>query len=485
MSVVTREQFDGRFSAAQLDSLVNSLLVPMHEFAFTSNLFHRFFGVLTGAADGERTYTSDPQAAIGSNTKDRMLMNACLRFQYPKIAARVQESIEGELHWLTTERYVYEDIPLYTWRTSKFATKYPGVAVMNVVPVWHTLEDYDKMDVNFFLEDADILLNPYGDGTPAALISSTLSPNPNDIYLRDKTTYVSYPWFSDGEHRIARDLDNEIWQLALNTSIQSYNNETLGVQSRRVVQVKIPAPTIPSGAILYPVYPGTNQIIPQAQAMFIDDDDQWVYTFWIYTLVHPTFEAETVDLMSAGEFWKLYPYISFKYLTEEVAHPQVRVTRGSETVVYTGPTATETTEVGPLATLVNHEQGIFHLNYDTCQRTYAWNCLCNNDSWPRDAMLRVFYKVHPDYLPLDMRNYRTNIFEAVCARIATELPFANCGCAYDVGYIAQMHVLANSERTYTAGNNVIDKVRYGNLYGQVVAAEIMNEATKHERPVLL
>lgn len=486
MSVVTRDQFDGQLSPTQLDALVNSLLVPMVEFGQKSGLSHRMFGVITGSSDGERTYASDPNQTNRSAAQDRYLINACLRFQYPQIAAKVQESIESELHWLTTTRYVYEDIPLRSWRAEKLQTKYPGVETMNVIPVWTALEAYERVPVTVFIETADITANPYGDSTPAALINSELTPNPHEMYLRDTTTYVVHPWFNDAGHRIARDLNNDVWQLALDIVREPYSVQTLGVQSKRILQIKIdaPNPALPAGATLYPVYPGTTQKIPQARDMFADEDDKWVYTFWIYTLVHPDFEAETIDLMSAGEFWKLYPYISFKYFTEAVAYPQVRVTLGDVTTLYTGITAVEdVSEVGPLATLVNHELGIFHLNYDTCSRSYAWNCLCN--AWPEDVMLRIYYKVNPDYLPADMRNYRNSIYEAVCAHIAADLPLVNCGCAIDVGYIAQMHVLANSERIYTTQGNVIDRVRYGNLYGHVLTTEIMNEAPKYERPVWL
>lgn len=462
MSLITPEQFRINWTQAQVDKRINELPLSELEFSKISSLYHRAFGVLTGSADGEQIAKPESRNADPQTAKDRFVLNSCVRWQYPRLADGIIAALEADIGYALTDRYVTEEIDFPT-PSFKFQTLLRGVAAMNVTQVWHDV--LLDVPVSPFMQlDVDVVeMSP---GTYAARVDDRLFTNPNDVFLRGND-YRVWPWFSDSTSPLSRNKISHYWQLPINSRVRDYApSDVINAQHKKYVIVDIPAQEIPVGGEIFPVYAGTEQKIGQAKEMeIIDDGDTWRFTFYIYTLVHHDFVAETTDLI-AGEFWKLYSTIDFKYVIDTEVLPQIVVTRGSEI---------ETFE--PTLTIVDRELGIFHLNYDTCWP--QWNCLCQD--WPRTVRLRYNYKISPNYVKPKMQAQIGRLLEAAASRIAAELPTFNCNCAVDYGFIAKNQTVYTDTYLSLQTETVVDKVRYGRLHGQLFYAEVLNESAKYAR----
>jgi hypothetical protein len=464
MSLITPEQFRVNWTQAQVDDRINAL-EPLSEIAFSklSSLYHRFFGVLTGANDGEQIAKPESRNADPQTAKDRFVLNSCVRWQYPQIMDGIVADMESNIGYAITERYVTEDIPLLGIHSRRFQTKLKGIAALNVRQVWHDV----LLDVplTVFMETGleGVLINP---NTYAARIDDRLFTNPNDVFLRGDD-YTVWPWFSDGTSPLSRNRVDHYWQLPINSRVRPYVAATpINVQHKKYVTVDIPAQEIPAGGQIFPVYPGTNQKIPQAQNMQVLESGDWRFTFYIYTLVHHDFYAETVDLI-AGEFWKLYSTVDFKYVIDTAVAPAILVNRGTTQEI-----------LDPTLTLVDREDGVFHLNWDDCG-PQALEYLCEN--WPQSIYLRISYKTSPDYINPLMRDGIGRLIAAAAARIASELPTYNCNCSVDYGFIAYNQTAYTDSYVSTQTGVVVDKLKYGRLQGQLYYAEVLNEAKKYAR----
>lgn len=461
MSQITPEQFRVGWTQTQVDKRINELPMGELEFSQISSLYHRFFGVLTGASDGEQIAKPEARNADRQLSKDSFVLNSCVRYQYPRLVDGIVSNMEAELGYALTDRYITEEVAFPT-PSFKFQTLMKGVAKMNVAQVWHDV----LLDVSVtpFLE-LDIPVVEITTGTYGARIDDRLYTNPNDVYLRS-ADFRTWPWFSDSTSPLSRNKVDHYWQLPINSRARSFAplTDVINSQHKKYVIVDIPAQTIPTGGVIHPVYAGTNQIIPQAKPMEVVEG-MWRFTLYVYTLVHHDFVAETTDLI-AGEFWKLYSTIDFKYVIDTAVLPQVIITRG---------TVVETFE--PTLTLVDRELGIFHLNYDSCLP--QWDCLCQD--WPRTVRLRYSYKTETQYLKLKMQEQIGRLRDAAAARIASELPTYSCNCAVDYGFIAKNQTVYTDTYLSLQTETVVDKVRYGRLHGQLFYAEVMNDAPKYAR----
>lgn len=484
MSLITPEQFRPSWTQAQVDQYINEMPVPALNFAVMSSLFHRFYGVLNGSNDGERQAVQDPGIDNTSMTPDRYILNACARYAYPRIANSVLSELESVVGYHLTPRYVTETIPFQSSH-HKLISQYPGVERLNVGRVWTTLPDLQEVEVYPFVQELttadNTVVYPFGDGglTPAARVSDQLVKNPNDVIIRNESGAI-FPWFSDSGHMLSRTLGS-YWQLPLAVNRRAYSGEDLLVQHKKFVYVDILAPTLPTGATIYPVYPGSTQIIPQAKPMQIvidGDDTLWRFWFYVYTLVHPDFVSETVDLQ-VGEFYKLYPFISFKYAMDTTVDPQLVVTYGDEEIVLTPDEDT----AYPKLTLVNQAYGIFHFNYDSCANFIDRWCKCHDT--PETIMLRYSYKTNPDFLPDRYKNQIGRLLDAAAARIAADLPTEDCGCDVPWGFIKEKKGALPHQTFSDVSGNVIDRFRYGTAFGQLEYANMLANAARYSRPVEL
>lgn len=480
MSLITPEQFRPSWTQAEVDAFVNQMPITEFQFAVISSLVQRYFGVITGSQDGERTAIQDPSSADRSDTPDRFILNSCARYAFPRIADSVVSGLEQEIGYNLTPRYVTELVP-YQTANGKFQTTYPGVEAFNVQRVWYPLEGLDAVELDPFVQEileADVT-TPYSDSTPAALVDASLVSNPNDVILRSPSG-SEYPWFSDDGHRILRTVDNH-WQLALATNKKNYTGGSILVQHKKLMFVDITPPTLPTGAEIFPVYPGTNQIIHQAKPMQViteGEDTFWRFWFYNFTLVHPDFVVETIDLQ-AGEFYKLYPFIEFKYAIDEEVKPEIVITRGSHVTVLVGGSSNNY----PRITSVNPGYGIFHVNYDSCCRTV--DAYCRSYGSPETVMMRFSYKTNPKNLPVQYRDQIGRLTEAAAGRIAADIPTTDCGCEVPFGFIKDKKSALPSATFSDLTGNIIDRYRYGTAFGHIEYANALANALRYSRPINL
>jgi hypothetical protein len=483
MSLITSEQFRPSWTQAQVDLFVNQMPITALQFAVTSSLFHRFFGVLNGSNDGERIAVQDPADSSRSDTPDRFILNACARYAFPRVADSVVSALEQEIGYALTPRYVTETVP-YQTSHGKFQTLYPGVEKFNVRRVWYALEDYAEIPLDPFVEELSIvgggIVYPYSDGgvTPAVRVDDKLVTNPNEIIIRNASGAI-FPWFSDTGHPMVR--ENGYWQLALAVNRKAYNSEDLLIQHKKLMYVDVPVPTLPAGAKFFPVYPDSTQIIHQAKPMQVvtdGDDTYWRFWFYNYTLVHPDFVAETVDLQ-VGEFYKLYPYISFMYNVEETVKPEIVITYGDEEIILTPDDDT----VYPKLTLTDSSYGVFHVNYESCRDYIDEWCRCNDG--PTSIMMRFSYKTNPGLLPVRYQQQIGRLMEAAAGRIAAELPTTDCGCEVPYGFIADKKKALPTATFSDLTGNIIDRFRYGSAFGHIEYANALATAMRYSRPVQL
>jgi hypothetical protein len=481
MSLITPEQFRPTWTQAQVDNYVNQMPITALQFAVTSSLFHRFFGVLNGSNDGERIAVQDTEDSSRSDTPDRFILNACARYAFPRVADSVISGLEQEIGYALTPRYVTEYVP-YQTAHGKFQTVYPGVERFNVRPVWYALEGYEAIELDPFIqeiEETDVVF-PFSDLiTPAARVDDTLVTNPNDVVLRGEDGQI-YPWFKDNTHQMTRNLGN-YWQLPIAINRKNYAGGSILVQHKKLMYVDIPVPTLPAGARFYPVYPGSHQIIHQARPMQVVTeglDTYWRFWFYNYTLVHPDFVTETIDLQ-AGEFYKLYPYISFKYVIEETVKPEIVLTYGHEEVILT---PTDSVNY-PRLTLVDPAYGLFHVNYESCERLIDNWCRCNDT--PTTIMMRFSYRTNPSLLPEKYQQQVGRLLDAASGRIAAMLPTTDCGCEVPWGYIKEKKSALPSATFSDLTGQIIDRFRFGSETGHIEYANAMGNALRYSRPVQL
>ncbi len=486
MSLITPYQMNQMgLTQDQVDAVINSFPITELEFSAKSSLFHRFFGVITGSPDGEITFIRDTASPNRSDTPDKFLLNSCARFAYPRVAQEVFDSTEQLLGYAFTPRYITEDQPFQRFDLPpyyrnrrfhgapfldpdwKFRTNYPGVERMNVMPLWTTIEGYEEVEVPVFVEEG--LVASTISGAPTARISDILTQNPRDVILRLTSTAARLATFVDDTHPLTHDLVDSVWEIPLSTDMQSFNvvTDRVTVQHRKYVYIDIVPPTLTLGQTLHPVYPGTNQIIPEAKAKQVLGNGNWRYTFYVYTLVNHEFVAEDTNLV-VGEFYKLYPYISFRAFQEIEALPSIIITRGETEII-----------VEPTLSLVNSEHGIFHLNYSECHDTEAFNCLCQD--WPQSVTLRYHYRTNPDYLPQYFRNQRSTLLEAMAGKIAAGIPTDDCGCEVPYGYIKEMQFVYTDAYIDTQTKVVVEKLRHGTIKGQMNYTTAINKTQPYRQ----
>lgn len=459
MTVVTPQFFDSGYTQAELDDLINDSPMSMLEFAQTSGLYSRFYGVLTGADEGLPMLDDQGQPAK-TGRWERFVFTNCTRQGYWKKAFEAIAEMEALVNHRLSKRYVVETNPFPN--SYVIQTETPGVAALNVARSW-TLLDAD-VPLSPMIATDITMEQPYigdGDQTWYGRIASIDNPNPKDVFFRrnGKGTIVSV--HTDDSHPVERDGTD--WLVPLDTRRTAYDplTDVIDIQNKKFITVDIPIPVgLPAGAAVVPVYPGTRQIIPQAKERRTVGGN-WRFTFYIYTLVHPEFTGSTVDLI-AGEFYKLFPAIDFMYYREVAAEAVLIYTFGTETETYTSPALT--------ASLVDGEKGIVHISYDNCQVTdplaFPW---CSKwGTYPSKIQLRLSYRVEPQALSQKLRAQVPAMKNAIVAKVAAELPTQDCGCEVNVGYIFQMQTAFNDEYINTYTGMGVTRIKHGQLQGQII-----------------
>lgn len=261
---------------------------------------------------------------------------------------------------------------------------------------------------------------------PIVLADSSIFENPADVQMRNGNTGNTYTPLKLAGY--PKRVGNN-WEIPIDTKLSGFDpGAPVHLQHRKHLILDVDPPVSPpAGATLHPVYPGTNQIIAQAKSPQVLGNGKTRYTFFIYALVHPAFRFETVDLVK-GEFYKLYPEISIKALSENAQQAQIVWVKGG----------TEKTVDVTLKPVLGQD-GVFHVVLDdevVCDPCSIWADLgCCEQDTPETIKLRFWYKTSPARLDEIYQRQIPAVRQAICHRVAAELPIMDCGCKVTAGFI--------------------------------------------------
>jgi hypothetical protein len=470
MSQVDMRDFAPELSTDAATEVWNTLPYSYLDFAKDVTLYSRVYGVLTGAQEGP-----ERQDMLS------YVLNSCARSALIRLLREVVSATELAAGYTLSERYVVEDhiVP----SDGKGQLDLAGVESVNVKREWYDADDigtYEDIEVHYYVI-LDATVDVAGSKAYVQLPIDVVD-NPWNALVRDRNSQHGYTYAQD--EPVTRESGSpDYWKVPINTSVRSYApGDTIDVQHRQYAYVDLtPSLTLPEGAVLEPVYPGTNQIIPQAKPMEVLDSGDYRYWFYVYTLVLPSFTHRTVDLLSP-ELYKMFPTIDFKYWVEEAAYPELWVTTGYDQEALIYDPLDPDVEGTPVVTLVDGYHGVYHANTDTCSEVLNSWCLATNCvDRPITARIRIYYKVNPESLPKKLLSQVPMLLRAILYRIAADIPVGSCGCPIDFGFIyeQQMNMVDVVENAYTGQTTT--RFRHGTRAGQIEYSKILETVTRHTR----
>lgn len=456
MPFVSLDSFAPGLSEDQAYEVLNTMAVDFLEFSEKSSLYARMYGVLTGAEEGNE------------ELKD-LVANSCLRTSLMDLLYEVQTDAEMRAGYPLADRFHEEFFAVIVNR--KMQTTYPGIEEFNVERVWYPLDGYDEQAVTFnVITDAVIELDS---GVHYVQMPVDVVGDPLSTYSRLRSdggafTYAATPIVE----RVSGTPDH--WKVPIDTSKKTYTSGEVDVQDRSYVYVDITTPTLEVGQNLEPVYPGSNQIIPQAKPMETPSVGVSRYWFHPYSLVLSQFDQRTVNLR-IPETYKLYPKIEFRYWVSEDFFLELVVTQGDTVTTYQFDPSADPQVSGVRAELIDPEHGIFHIVVDPGFSIVS--CLSGlvTPLIPYSATFKVKYKTSPSSLEAKYRNQIVGISRAIVQRVASELPLEGCYCPITAGYIKYQQTVMGSKTTNLFTGYQVDKLEYGNKLGQIAYATFMNQ----------
>jgi hypothetical protein len=351
-------------------------------------------------------------------------INDCLRNNLWRKLHEVLVETEVRIGYNLAASYHYEEVVFPEFGKGK--TRWPGVSLFNVRPTWTAITGYGPFSISTLAVEDATVNNP--GSQPIVLADASIFENPLDIQMRNGDTGNTYlPLALSG---YPKRVGNN-WEIPIDVKRSAFDPlAPVDLQHRKhlILDVDPPAAgSVPAAATVHPVYPGTNQVIPQAKPARVLGNGKTRYTFYIYALVHPAFRFETVNL-ERGEFYKLYPEIEFKALSETSVQAEVIWTKG-------GTSKTINVTLLPAFT----EDGVFHIVFENkviLDPMEMWVTMkCDDQYTPESLKLRYWYKTDPTKLDEKYSRQVPALRTAICHRVAAELPILDCGCRVGAGFI--------------------------------------------------
>lgn len=424
-------------SQAQTDMLINSLLV--------SKLRWSEIACFGGYAYGVDTYCPDCEDC-------RSFFNKCLRNSVVPQLVAAQELAERLLNYDLTPRYISHT---QRWDGTRRIQLKAGIEAINVTPTVTSLGVDYLVDITYpIIEDVTMVAD--SGGQCVASLDVTLFHNPNKAVFRKRTTNEIIPRAVSSEYpkRVGSD-----WAVALGAGISSPCETTVDVYHCDLVRVVAPEADVEGGYVA-PVYPNTNQIIPQARDSELSDDGtERTYWFYVYTLLAQAFSDEGANLV-AGEYYKLMPQIEFKHFSETSATIMVEYsepsTENDGSMVYT-----EAEAAG--FKVIDSQNGVIEVYEDLTANLEPLSC------YPYRTItgVTVHYKTNPNML--DVHGNTLDIIDAIAHLAAAELPLAACNCEPRK---EEKNFVTKAQESYTQAQimygTVIENFEHGKLYGQEV-----------------
>jgi hypothetical protein len=431
---ITPESIGLPYTQTELDQRLNELLVGLDDFSYIACTDGRLSGVIT------------PCDACGHE------FNECVRQHLIDKLLSVHEIVERRLGFSLTPRYHTET---HTWNgRTRLQTNFPGVAAFAVQQSIVSVSGTAVFAVSpYIIEDAPLVDS--GEGYCYVQLDRELVDNPKHVILRDGSGAIVEP--DDSRFGFPRRTATH-WELALYPEVYEPPCATgsINVQHCNLVAVETTLYTPTSGTV-FPVYEGTQQIIPQARPSQIidngEDPDTVRYWFYVWDLLDSAFFSEGMNWTN-GEFYKLVDNIELKIFTEAPAEITVKYYDRC-----CGETRYATTEWEAFE-VVDPKYGIIELfrNATPC------SCDCLDDC--QDVVEVTFsYRTDPSFFADD---YLGTIREAIAWLVAAELPLQVCDCPpMKTGYIAMAQRPYEKTSVSSFSGTVVVNLDPDMLYGQV------------------
>lgn len=430
-----------------LDTACNNLLVDMAKFSAITCSDGRFAGVETECDTCGNTF------------------NSCLRNSLINALFTAHALVERRLGYDITPRFHFESQP---WDgSSRIQTLRPGLKNFAVREKINDVSGTSLYPVSpYIIEDAPIIDSE--DGYCIVQLDRNIVDNPNSVTLRNGSGAKIEP---DNRFGFPRRTVTD-WELALPSTQYPTpcDTGTINVQHCKYVAVVTELKTVEDGEVV-PVYPGTNQKIPQARPSELVGDTEIRYWFHVWDLVDPAFFDEGVSWIN-GEFYKILDNIELKNFTSEAA--PITVTYRD---LCCGDTRFATMEFADFK-IIDNKNGIIELYKDLKPCS---TCPCFDDC-KKIMSVSYSYETSPEYFFTD---FGETIANAITYLIAAELPLEVCKCEIKIGFL---HIAQEAYTKVTVNpftGTEIHNLEHGNLYGQVVFSEEMTRVVHYRRAIRL
>jgi hypothetical protein len=427
------------------DALMNSLLVDIPEFERISCLDWRVNAVYTPDSSGY-----DPMA--GQNNE---MFNPCVRRGLISgliSSQRVLENIVGfdltDRDYSQTFRWHRPDVSYGRNCEIIFKTDHAGISALNKQRL---MEYVTTGDMKFYLQENISIDNETE--YCSANISRALFPDPRRVLIRQSDTGRNFPV----DHNIApviSGMGNEQWKIGLaDNQMQPPCSVSAEFSAQHYDYVYADCLTEDSENLnkMFPVYPGTNQLITYQKRENIEGGVR----FWFYNwdVTDSQFSNTHIDLAGAyPEFWKLISEVDFVTVTDEAS---------TISVSYYDLCTKETVTVTDLIdlTMKDAAKGIFTAK------------LASGKRWPDADYIDILIHYQTSPSSLGRVGDLNNAKEAIAYFAAAELKQATCGCTFDTGFIKAAQESYSKVRTNIVTGDVSVDLKYGSLYGHLVFHE--------------
>ena len=414
---VTSSILDLPVSNDRLFDMFNDLVVSLADMSAYACMDGRAYGVQTLADSCDYELNHCVRAALINRLIDANHAVVDYLGYYPRLAHHVETVPYREKIKL---RYPFLDM-LHTVRQ---LTPVPTLAQVPVSPFLATNVALDTTD-----STKSLLTIPVSYGSPTQL----LYRNPSNYSLIEPLSLYNYP------QRVA-----DTWVIAFPPSITHVT-----VQHPQLAYVDI----VSSLSNLVPVYANTTLRI-QPQRVDKLDPITTRYWFYVWQLLDPMFFQEGADLRQ-HEYYKLVPFIAFAQETLETFSPKLvysdNITAPNPTVKVLDPSD---------VVVLDERHSIVSVKPRACSPT------------KEPVYLQVAYTTHPRLYEHAIPHHE--LIRAVSHLVASELPLTVCGCEIKDGFIATAQKPYNEIRMNPITGEMISNPKLGNLYGQLVYAEILN-----------
>lgn len=451
MTVIEPSELFPHLTTESAYEQINTLGVSFRDFANITSLESRLYGVNLGLVQDD-------------NLKS-VTFNRCVRNSVWKNLLENQDLAERAIGFNVSQRQHTEH---YDFADSgRYALRFPGLEQIGSF-TWTDVAL--EQGLTFKIQEG---ISPSNVNNRYIVeLQKEFFDHPFEVVVRNYSNQDYIPIEKSAKGYPSKNVAGN-WLIQLNHHQTGYTgNASLDVYSRRFCYVDVDLVGATDVDNVYPMYPDTNQIVPIIKRVLLSGT---TYRFFIplEVLVRPPFLTEQVDILNQ-EYYKLYDSLDFK---------ERSITAGSVSVVRvcakSDSSQSETFQVS--ANIISRENSVIELNLPELKdKINASTLTC--DKAP-SMTIELTYITNPVYLSDKYRTTLSSIYKAIAHKAAAELPTTACGCEeVKIGFIAEQQRGYTKVRTTFVGDTVA-YLEYGNLHGQAVFGEVINNTPIYRRPI--